>query len=156
MVRRFIQLLCPVCFIAWWIISATTIMLTATPALAPRLAEFLRANGGTVIFLCLVLLPISVYLRPPNVYGSMLPEHRRELNRTPLTRLTRRSAISLFVEIIVLLLLVALCVPIVFLALLDAIWRNPPGHPVMFCIGLAAFYVCSLALWRLRHFIYPL
>lgn len=154
MVRRCVQLLCPVCFIAWWIISAAGILLTATPSLAPRLAEFLRANGVTAFFLWVVLLPLSMYLRPPKAYGFMPPEQRRHLNRISLTRLTGRSAISLLAEISFLVILVVLCTAMMFLTLLD-IWRNAPGNHIICVLGMVAFYIWWLALRRLYRYIYP-
>ena len=153
--RRFIQLLGPVCFVAWWTISAAGIWAQKAPALAPPLAEFLRANRHGMFVAWLGLLPLALYLREPAAYRGMLPEQRRELNNIPLAQLIGRSAVSLFAEVAALVVVVVVCTAVMLLALLD-ILRNTPGNLVMSAIGVVAFWIWWLALRRLHRHIYPM
>lgn len=153
--RRCIQLLGPVCFIAWWVIGAAGVWLREDPTLAPRLAEFLRTNTDAVFLVWLGLLPLALYLKAPAAYREMLREQRQEFDNTPLTRLTGRTAASLFAEIAVLAVVVLVCTAVMLLALLD-ILRNAPGNLIMSSIGVVAFWIWWSALRRLRRFIYPM
>jgi hypothetical protein len=128
--------------------------MTGNPGCSFVGADFIRENKGTFFLLCVVLLPLSLYLRPPKVYGHMTGEQRRELMRLPLTIATGRSAISLLAETCILLLIGAVCAFILYLAILDLLRTRPSSH-ILFCMGLASFYVGWLALLRLHRFIYP-
>ena len=153
--RRFIQLLGPVCFVAWWIIGLAGMWLRKDATLAPRLAEFLRANMDAVFLMWLGLIALALYLRAPAAYRVMSSEQRRGFHNTPLTRLTGRAAASLFAEIAFLAIVALVCTAVMLLALLD-MWRNAPGNLVMSSIGVVAFWGWWLALRRLRRFIYPM
>jgi hypothetical protein len=85
----------------------------------------------------------------------MSREERRELDRTPLTRLTGRSAISLLGEMSLFVALTAFCWAITFLAVLD-ILRNRPGNQIFVSVGVMTFYIGCLAMRRLHRFIYPM
>ena len=154
LVRSCIRALSVACFTVWWVISAVLIWMTGNPGYSSRWADLIRDNKGLLLLLCIVLLPLWAFLRPPKSYGHMTGEQRRELMRIPLTASTGRSEVSLFVETCVLLLIAAVCVFILYLAILDLLPPQPASE-ILLCMGIGSFYVGWLALLRIHRFIYP-
>jgi hypothetical protein len=154
--RRCMPVLCFVCFVAWWVLSVAGILLSSTPSLAPRLAEFLGAHSKLAFLVWIVLALLWRFLHPPRAYGYMPREQRHALMRAPLTRLTGRSAVSLTVEFCILIVLLPICVFVFYLAVLDLVYRGGQSSFILFTMGIGAFYVGWLAQLRLHRFIYPM
>lgn len=155
LIRCCIQVLWIVCFAIWLVLCTLVLSMIGSSSLSPRIANLLRANGGTVFMLCITLLPLARFLHPPKAYGYMTREQRRELMRMPLTVSTGRSAVWLVIETCILLLIVAVCAFIFYLALLDFL-RPSPGSPILYFMGTMALCLGCLALKRIHRFMYPI
>jgi hypothetical protein len=96
-----------------------------------------------------------IFLLPPANYGRLSPEVRRELQRTPLSRLLGRPAGLIFLEILSLLLVAAVSMSAAFYAVADLLMRDTISYARMATLMAGAAF-SQWSITRLRRYIYPL